>query len=74
MTAVLVTPFESLDKLPVGIAFLWIFSAGVSALDPPNAGSSPWYKWLYQFLHLLAANLDKAGLLRAGAGDAREPA
>ena len=74
MTAVLMTTFGSLDKLPADIALLWILSAGVSALNPPDAGSSSWYKWLYQFLHLLAANLDKAGLLKMDAEEAREPA
>ena len=74
MTPVLTEILGSFGKLPAGIALLWIFSAGVSALDPPYAGSNPWYRWLYQFLHLLAANLDKAGLLRTGAGSARERA
>lgn len=45
-----------------GFIALWAFSAAVSAMPVPVGGSSAWYRWLYQFAHLLAANLDKAGL------------
>ncbi len=46
-----------------GLATLWIFSAAVSAMNAPDGKSSPGYQWLYRFAHLLAANLDRAGLL-----------
>jgi hypothetical protein len=39
---------------------LWIFSAAVSAMDPPETRDSRFYGWLYRFTHLLAANLDRA--------------
>ncbi|HLH35455.1 MAG TPA: hypothetical protein VKX41_12330 [Alloacidobacterium sp.] len=44
----------------LGAAALWIFSAAVSAMDPPKTGDSGFYGWLYRFTHLLAANLDRA--------------
>ncbi len=43
-----------------GAGVLWVFSAAVSAMDPPNTGGSSFYGWLYRFTHLLAANLDRA--------------
>jgi len=43
-----------------GAGALWIFSAAVSAMDPPEIGASRFYGWLYRFTHLLAANLDRA--------------
>jgi len=46
-----------------GFAALWIGSAAVSAMNPPCSSSGQVYQWLYRFLHLLSANLDKAGLL-----------
>ncbi len=46
-----------------GIVALWIFSAAVSAMCPPVSSSGEKYRWLYRFAHLLAANLDRAGLL-----------
>jgi hypothetical protein len=42
-----------------GAGALWIFSAAVSAMDPPEAEGSRFYGWLYRFTHLLAANLDR---------------
>ncbi len=46
-----------------GVVTLWIFSAAVGAMGQPDVKSGPGYEWLYRFLHLLAANLDRAGLL-----------
>jgi hypothetical protein len=43
-----------------GAGVLWIFSAAVSAMDPPETRDSRFYGWLYRFTHLLAANLDRA--------------
>lgn len=43
-----------------GAGALWIFSAAVSAMDPPRNQDSRFYGWLYRFTHLLAANLDRA--------------
>jgi hypothetical protein len=48
-----------------GLASLWIFSAAVSAMTQPGDKSSVAYQWLYRFTHLLAANLDRAGLFEA---------
>lgn len=48
-----------------GLATLWMFSAGVSAMSKPGEKSSVAYQWLYRFTHLLAANLDKAGLFQS---------
>ena len=42
-----------------GALGLWVFSAAVCAMSTPNGNSSAAYQWLYQFLHLLAANLDR---------------
>ncbi len=50
----------------LGVGALWIFSAAVSAMGAPNEKSSPGYQWLFRFSHLLAANLDRAGLLGDG--------
>ncbi|HZU09051.1 MAG TPA: hypothetical protein VFA02_04055 [Pseudacidobacterium sp.] len=44
----------------IGVGVLWIFSAAVSAMDAPRADDSRFYRWLYRFTHLLAANLDRA--------------
>ncbi len=48
-----------------GLCTLWVFSAAVSALSPPDEKSGPAYRWLYRFSHLLAANLDRAGWMLA---------
>lgn len=45
-----------------GLASLWVFSAAVSAMTQPGEKSSIGYQWVYRFTHLLAANLDRAGL------------
>ena len=42
-----------------GLVALWLFSAAVSALNPPDEDSSQGYRWLFTFSHILAANLDK---------------
>ena len=42
-----------------GAGALWVFSAAVSAMNPP-ATMAGFYGWLYRFTHLLAANLDRA--------------
>ncbi len=46
-----------------GVAALWVFSAAVSAMSVPTEKSGPGYQWLFRFAHLLAANLDRAGVL-----------
>lgn len=43
-----------------GAGALWVFSAAVSAMEPPKNGDGRFYGWLYRFTHLLAANLDRA--------------
>jgi hypothetical protein len=45
-----------------GVMTLWVFSAAVGAMGQPDGKSGRGYEWLYRFLHLLAANLDRAGL------------
>lgn len=42
-----------------GAGALWVFSAAVSAMNPPTTKAG-FYGWLYRFTHLLAANLDRA--------------
>lgn len=42
-----------------GAGALWIFSAAVSAMDAPQPKDGGFYRWLYRFTHLLAANLDR---------------
>lgn len=39
----------------------WIYSAAVQAMPDPEPTSHKFYRFLYQFLHLLAANI---GLIR----------
>ena len=53
-----------------GLFSLWVFSAAVSALSPPEETSGSGYRWLYRFSHLLAANLDRAGWMLAKPEDA----
>lgn len=55
-------PMEGSHFYFQGLATLWIFSAAVSAMQAPGSNSSRGYQWLYRFTHLLAANLDRAGL------------
>lgn len=47
----------------VGVATLWVFSAAVGAMNAPTQESRRGYQWVYRFAHLLAANLDRAGLM-----------
>lgn len=48
-----------------GLAALWVFSAAISALNPPDQHSGRAYRWLFTFAHLLAANLDRISVLRS---------
>ena len=54
---------EAPHQFILGLATLWVFSAAVSAMAAPDVNTSQGYQWLYRFTHLLAANLDRAGLL-----------
>lgn len=54
---------SKLSQNAEGFIVLWVFSAAVSAFVPPCNKSSQVYIWFYRFLHLLAANLDRAGIL-----------
>jgi hypothetical protein len=57
-----------------GVVTLWVFSAAVGAMGQPDGKSSQEYEWLYRFLHLLAANLDRAGVFtNPAAAEADEP-
>jgi hypothetical protein len=51
---------DSAQSFWTGAGALWVFSAAVSAMDPPKTGDGSFYRWLYRFTHLLAANLDRA--------------
>ena len=46
-----------------GALGLWVFSAAVCAMSAPDGKSGRAYQWLYRFSHLLAANLDRAGVV-----------
>ncbi len=50
---------EAGQKFWRGLAALWVFSAAISALSPPDQRSGRAYRWLFTFAHLLAANLDR---------------
>jgi hypothetical protein len=50
-----------------GAAGMWVLSSAVTTM-PPYTGSNYGMKWLYAFLHLLAANLDKVHI-PGSAGD-----
>ena len=53
---------------------LWTLSAAISALMPPDSKSSEVYVWAYRFLHLVAANLDRAGVIGCNSQiSSREP-
>ena len=52
-------PSDLAQSFWTGAGALWVFSAAVSAMDPPKSGDSSFYGWLYRFTHLLAANLDR---------------
>jgi hypothetical protein len=45
-----------------GLASLWLFSAFTGGMPEPDASSGKAYRWTYNSLHLLAANLDKIQL------------
>lgn len=70
----IITLLPKLSALTDELITLWIFSAAVSALSAPDDKSSQLYAWVYRFLHLLAANLDRAGLLEPRSGDPRQKA
>jgi len=41
----------------VGVGSLWVFSAGVGAMEPPGPTSGPFYKWAFKFLKALSGDL-----------------
>ena len=41
-------------------AALWLFSAATHAMPDPKP-EDRYYAWLYNFLHVVAANLDRIG-------------
>jgi hypothetical protein len=53
-----------------GALGLWVFSAAVCAMSAPDGTSGKAYRWLYRFSHLLAANLDRAGVIGGADEDA----
>jgi hypothetical protein len=42
------------------VVLYWIYSAAVSSMPDPAAGSNPGYAWLFRFLHTIAGNLSTA--------------
>jgi hypothetical protein len=42
------------------VGIYWIFSAAVSAMPEPGAGSGAGYVWAYRFLHTTAGNITTA--------------
>ena len=42
------------------VVLYWIYSAAVSSMPDPAAGSNPGYTWLFRFLHTIAGNLSTA--------------
>lgn len=52
-----------------GAAIMWVFGAAIQALPHPDESSGKFYRFMYQFLHLLAANIS---LVRKTSVDARE--
>lgn len=55
-----------------GAGAQYIFSAFVSTM-PPYTGSNYFVKWLYAFLHAIAANLDKVHIPGSAADQAAAP-
>jgi hypothetical protein len=53
-------PGSAAQSFWTGAGALWVFSAAISAMNPPASGNAGFYGWLYRFTHLLAANLDRA--------------
>lgn len=51
----------------------YVFSAFVTSM-PAYQGQNYWVKWLYAFLHLIAANLDKVHIPGSAADLAAMPA
>jgi hypothetical protein len=45
-----------------GVGALWVFSAAVSALDPPSSESGPFYRWFYKFAKMIAGDLASTAL------------
>jgi hypothetical protein len=43
-----------------GVISMWVFCAAVYNLPDPTEKSSGLYRWVYGFLHQLAANFDVA--------------
>tara|TARA_R110002060_G_scaffold18018_1_gene24892 strand:+ start:558 stop:755 length:198 start_codon:yes stop_codon:yes gene_type:complete len=51
-------------QLYMFVAMWWVFNAGVDSMPAPGKGKG--YKWLYQFLHALSGNIQKAINLKTG--------
>lgn len=45
----------------VAIAAYWIFNAAVQAIPKPPEAASTWHVWLFNFAHLLSANINVLG-------------
>lgn len=58
--------FFSSNTLYTLIAY-WIFNAAVQALPKPGENASPYYVFLFNFAHLLSANVGLLGARKNGA-------
>lgn len=55
------------------IVSYWVFSAAVGAMPTPLVTSSPWYIFLFRFLHTLAGNLNRAAISLKVPGTEQSP-
>lgn len=60
------------EGIAIGSGSTWVISAAITTM-PPYTGSNYFVKWLYAFLHLLGANLDKLHIPGSAADVAAEP-
>ena len=53
--------FLSSHQLVLEAGVLWVVSAAISTMPEPSQQDSVAYNWLYGFLHVIAANLNRFG-------------
>jgi hypothetical protein len=49
------------DNTLITLAAYWIFNAAVQAIPKPPEGANLFWVWLYNFAHLLSANINVLG-------------
>ena len=48
-------------KIPMwGVVLYYVLSAGIGAMETPDATSGKGYRWLFKFANMLAANFSRA--------------